>query len=180
MDWPKLIGAGVLTAVIGVCRGNGDPGWQIYDVKKAELAFQMPRKPVGSEAELNGQRSFFYTCDAPQGRFVAGYTPIAASFQASMKRGIAADPGSTGIMQLLDSTIAAFAKGGKAKVSGINFGMDHGLPADFATLKNDKVTLKVRVYVCSRRLYIFVAGAGADSSKRFFSSIKIPTEIKKI
>jgi hypothetical protein len=180
MDWPKLQSAATLLCFTAVCLGNGnDPKWQVFDVRKAELSFSMPATPVGSQADLNGQRSFFYTCDAPQGRFVAGYTPIAASFQQTMKRGIAADPGSTGIMRLLDSTIASFAQGGKAKISGVNFGMDHGLPAEFATLKNAHATLKVRVYLCSKRLYIFVAGTDSDSASRFFDSIKIPAEIKK-
>lgn len=156
-----------------------EPRWTIYRIKKAELAFCMPVKPTGAPAQLNGQQSFFYTCDSPEGRFVAGYTPIPPTFQQTMKRGIAADPGSSGIMHLLDSTVAAFAKGGNAKVSGMSFGMDHELPAEFATLKNDHTTLKMRVYLCSKRLYIFVASTDRDSASRFFSSIQIPGEIKK-
>ena len=169
-----------LTAIAAVgASGNQEQRWTIFHIKKAELAFAMPEKPTGQMSPLNGQQSYFYTCDAHQGRFVAGYTPIAPTFQETMRRGIATDPSSTGIMHLLDSTVAAFAKGGQAKVAGISFGMDHDLPAEFATLKNEHTTLKMRVYVCSKRLYIFVASTDADSATRFFESIDIPGEIKK-
>jgi hypothetical protein len=169
----------LVAALVATATGFQEPKWTIFRIKNAELAFSMPDKPTGSSSLLNNQQSYFYTCDAPQGRFVAGYTPIAPTFQETMKRGIATDPSSPGIMHLLDSTVASFAKGGQAKVAGMSFGMDHELPAEFATLKNDHTTLKMRVYLCSKRLYIFCAATDATSASRFFESIEIPGEIHK-
>jgi hypothetical protein len=171
----------VLTLVAGLAFAlpsfaDSSDRWTPIHIKSAELHIEMPKTPVPSSTDLNFQKSYFYTCDAPQGRFVVGFTPIPPEQQSMMHRGIAADPGSKGILTLLSSTVAAFAKGGKARVYGENVGIDKGLPAEFATLKNGSVTLKMRVYLSSRRLYVFVAASDPDSADRFFNSARMPSE----
>ncbi|HWD37935.1 MAG TPA: hypothetical protein VG944_03750 [Fimbriimonas sp.] len=154
-----------------------DADWHSYKINAAEVTFLAPSKPSVQQATLNGAPSTLYTSDSPAGRFVVGYTPFPASSQPAMKKILTSDPGSPGIKHLIESTVAAFAKAGKAKIGHAEFGLDKGLPTEFATLSNSRVTLNLRVYVSSKRVYVFVAAGDDEAVSKFFQSIKVPSEV---
>jgi hypothetical protein len=165
-------------AVSALAGPNGTKDiWPSFGLKSAEMHLQMPSKPVPSITDMNSQKCYVYTCDSLEGRFVAAYTPIPEGEQGMILREITSDPGSKGIRAVMSATVASFAKGGKAKIVEENAGVDKGLPADFATLKHGDITLRMRVYFCSKRLYVFAAASDQEDSARFFESIKIPAEL---
>jgi hypothetical protein len=152
-----------------------DSTWKPATIKGGDCQFLSPAQPVVSKSIVNGQQSLFYTADSDVGRFVVGLTPFAPQIEPAMRRMILSQPGGQGIKHLLEATVSAFAKGGNAKVAATTFGVDRGLPAEFAVLKNSNLLLNMRVYVHPRRVYMFIASADDDNSLKFFNSVKIPS-----
>gem|GEM_PF-4691582 len=166
-----LVGLLILAAV-PVWAARAD--WKSASFKPADCTWQVPSQPTPSKSVINGQQSLFYTSDSAEGRFVVGFTPFAPQIEPQMRRMILSKPGGDGIKHLLDATVAAFAKGGGAKVLSTKYGLDRGLPAEFAVLKNQQTLLNMRVYIHPRRVYMFIAGAGDDKALKFFDSVQIP------
>ena len=151
-----------------------DSVWKPVSIRGGECQCLVPTQPVPSKSVINGQQSMFYTSDAEQGRFVIGLTPLPSQIEPTMRRMILAKPGGDGIKHLLEATVSAFAKGGNAKVVATTFGVDRGLPAEFAVLKNASLLLNMRVYLNPKRVYMFIAASDDDNSLKFFNSVKIP------
>jgi hypothetical protein len=152
--------------------------WPGFKVDPVEMAFRMPSKPEMRNVLFMNAQTVFYTCDSQDGRFIAGYTKFPAELEATMRKQIQNNPSAPSIRSLLASTVAAFAKGGKATIVQPQFGIDKGLPTEFAMLNNGKINLRVRVYMGAKATYMFVSSGDIAASEHYFSTVKLPEEIK--
>ncbi len=143
------------------------------------MGFKMPSKPTMKQSLFQNAPTTFYMTDSPVGRFVAGFIKFPDSVQPAMRKQIRTDPGSAAIKSLLQATVADFAKGGKAKIVDPQFGVDQGLPTEFATLSSPKASLRMRVYIGAKATYVFITSATAENAFKYFDSITLPGEIGK-
>ncbi len=143
------------------------------------MAFKMPAKPEMKQSMFKNAPTTFYTNNSVDGLFVAGFIKFPDAIQPTMQKQIRTDPGSAALHGLLTATVAEFAKGGKAKIVDPQFGLDQGLPVEFATLSTPKASMRIRVYIGAKATYVFMVRASDEKTGRYFDSIVLPPEVGK-
>jgi hypothetical protein len=118
-----------------------------------------------------------YTSGSGNREFKAAYLIFPPGAQVEIRSLLRTAPGSDEVKKGIQDMLSGFAEVQNAKLKNIKFGMDLGLPTEFAEVTSPKIRIQVRGYLSSTGYYLFSSSADSARTLAFFNSIKLPPEI---